>query len=185
MSSITTANRNRAADAVAARLNGGVLRIYSGAPPADANTALSGNTLLAELTFAATAFAAAVNGVATANGITADSVADNSGRPTFARAFETGGTTAVWDLRAAFAWGASTAYSIGDRVANGGNQYRATAAGTSAASGGPSGTGASITDGGVTWAYEGVAELVFPGGPSIIQGGTVSVTALTYTQSGS
>ncbi|TPG53285.1 hypothetical protein EAH89_17355 [Roseomonas nepalensis] len=185
MPSITTANRNRAADAVTVRLNGGLLRVYTGTPPVDANTALSGNTLLAELTFGATAFAAATNGTAAANAITADSSADNTGRPTFARAFEAGGTTAVVDYRAAFSWIASTAYAIGDRVVNGGNQYRATAAGTAAASGGPTGIGATITDGGVTWAYEGVAEITFSGGPSIVQLGTVTVSSLTYTQSAS
>ena len=49
--SITTAAQNAAADAVTALVNAGdsagQLRIYSGAAPADANAALSGNTLLA------------------------------------------------------------------------------------------------------------------------------------------
>lgn len=51
------------------------------------------------------------------------------------------------------AWAGSTAYALGDRMSNGGNVYRATTAGTSASSGGPSGTGAGITDGTVVWAY--------------------------------
>lgn len=96
MASLANAQRNRAADAVTARCNSGVLRIYSGTAPATADTALSGNTLLAELTFGATAFGAAVNGVATANAITQDSSNDATGTPTFFRAFETGGSVLVF-----------------------------------------------------------------------------------------
>ena len=96
MASITNAQRSRAADAVTARANNGRLRIYSGTVPADANAALSGNTLLADLTFGATAFGAAANGVATANAITADSSADNTGTATFFRVLESDLTTVVF-----------------------------------------------------------------------------------------
>lgn len=60
------------------------------------------------------------------------------------------------DERDVPAWAASTAYAVGDRVANDTNKtYNCTTAGTSAASPatGPSGTGASIADGSVVWAY--------------------------------
>jgi len=59
-------------------------------------------------------------------------------------------------------WQRSTVYAIGQMVTHGGEddlvpyggaQYRCTAAGTSASSGGPTGTGSSITDNGVTWEY--------------------------------
>ena len=93
---IANAQASRAADAVCARCNGGVIRIYSGTEPTTADTALSGNTLLAELAFSATAFGAAVNGVATANAITQDSSADATGTATFFRAFESGGTVVVY-----------------------------------------------------------------------------------------
>ena len=96
MAFITTANRNRAADAVTARANNGSLRIYGGTVPADANAALGGATLLAVLPLSATAFAAAVNGVATANAITADSSADATGTATFFRVLESDGTTPVF-----------------------------------------------------------------------------------------
>ena len=89
---------NAACDAVAALLNSGKIRIYSGTRPANANTALSGNTLLAELTFNATAFAAAVAGVATANAITADSSADATGTATFARLLKSNGTSVIMDV---------------------------------------------------------------------------------------
>jgi hypothetical protein len=60
-------------------------------------------------------------------------------------------------------WTASTAYTVGQTVINGGNTYRVTAAGTSAASGGPTGTGTSITDGTVTWTYAPPTLKIFSG----------------------
>lgn len=78
-------------------LNSGYFRIYSGTRPATPDTALSGNTLLAELTFGATAFAAASGGTKTANAIGSDTSADATGTATFFRAFKTDGTTAVVD----------------------------------------------------------------------------------------
>jgi hypothetical protein len=50
-------------------------------------------------------------------------------------------------------WAASTAYAVGARVSNDTNVYEVTAAGTSASSGGPTGTGGAISDGTVTWQY--------------------------------
>lgn len=88
---------NAMVDAITALANSGKLRIYSGTKPATADTALSGNTLLAELTMNATAFGAAVAGVATANAITGDSTADATGTATFFRLFQSNGTTVLWD----------------------------------------------------------------------------------------
>jgi len=55
------------------------------------------------------------------------------------------------------AWTASTAFVVGDKVTNNTIDtifnYECTTAGTSASSGGPTGTGSSITDGTVTWKY--------------------------------
>lgn len=51
------------------------------------------------------------------------------------------------------AWVISTAYVADQLVSNGGNIYRCVTAGTSAGSGGPSGTGNAITDNTVTWAF--------------------------------
>ena len=79
---INTALRNKRCDDTAALLAAGTLTIYSGTPPANANTALSGNTALAQHTIAG--FQAAVAGVATADAI-ADDTIDNSGTATFAR----------------------------------------------------------------------------------------------------
>src|SRR6185436_21094116 len=76
----------------------GKLRIYSGTRPTDADTALSGNTLLAELTMGSTAFGASSGGVLTANAITSDSSADATGTATFARLFQSNGTTVIADF---------------------------------------------------------------------------------------
>jgi hypothetical protein len=181
MAFLTTPNRNRAADAVVARANNGSLRIYTGTPPVDANAALSGNTLLATLPMAATAFGAATNGVATANALTG-AIAAATGRPTFARIIESDTTTTVVQIRCALAWLASTAYAVGDRVSNGANTYVATTAGTSAASGGPTGTGTGITDGTAVWSFEGINEAVVTGANQIIAAANVSVSSVTYTQ---
>jgi len=88
-------SRNAAADAVCARCNGGTIKIYSGTRPATADTALSGNTLLATGTFSATAFGSASNGVATANSITKESSAPAGGTATFARMYTSGSAPVV------------------------------------------------------------------------------------------
>lgn len=66
-----------------------VINIYSGTAPLDADAALSGNTLLAQLTCTATAFSgysdANPGGRATFAAITADSSADATGTATFFR----------------------------------------------------------------------------------------------------
>ena len=54
------------------------------------------------------------------------------------------------------AWATSTAYVLNDRRTNGGNVYIVTVAGTSAGSGGPTGTGTAIVDNTVTWRFVGV-----------------------------
>lgn len=54
------------------------------------------------------------------------------------------------------AWAASTAYAVGAKVTNGSNIYTCTVAGTSAASGGPTGTSPG-PDNTVTWSYTSAA----------------------------
>jgi hypothetical protein len=92
----TAAVANAAADAAVALADGGKLRIYSGSQPATPATAISGQTLLAELTLGSPAFGAASNGVATANSITADSSADATGTAAWFRVVSSGGT-GLWD----------------------------------------------------------------------------------------
>ncbi len=87
-------------DAKAVLLNSGYLRIYDSTgtgQPAGPDTAVSTQILLAELRFNATAFGAAVNGVATANAIVSDSDANATGTATWVRCLKSDGTTAVYD----------------------------------------------------------------------------------------
>lgn len=79
-------------DTFVAQLDGGsaaVINVYSGTVPTDAEAALSGNTLLAQLTYSATSYPAATDlnpgARITANSITADSSADATGTATFFR----------------------------------------------------------------------------------------------------
>jgi len=88
---------NLQANAIGDSLNTGYIRIYSGVQPDTADTALSGQVLLAELRFAADAFAAAVAGVITANAITSDSSANADGTATWARILQSNGTTVMFD----------------------------------------------------------------------------------------
>lgn len=88
---------NAEANALAVLANTGYIRIYDGTQPATADTAVSTQTLLAELRFGATAFGAASAGVITANAITADSSANASGTATWFRVLQSDGTTVLWD----------------------------------------------------------------------------------------
>jgi hypothetical protein len=68
---------------------------------------------------------------------------------------------------AAPVWTPSTTYTAGRVVANGANTYRCIAGGISASSGGPTGTGTDIHDGGAIWTFVGpVGSLV----PAVIEG---------------
>lgn len=87
---------NAGTDAICANCNSGYLRIYDGSQPATANTAITTQTLIAELRFSATAFGAASLGVATANAITSGT-ASAAGTATWFRTFKSDGTTAVFD----------------------------------------------------------------------------------------
>jgi hypothetical protein len=89
--------RNAMVDALAALLNTGYLRIYSGAQPATADDAPGAGTLLAELRFGNPAFAAAAAGQAAANAITQDSAANATGTAAWFRALKSDGATTVLD----------------------------------------------------------------------------------------
>lgn len=73
-------------DLIDAGAGAGTIKIYDGAQPANANTAISTQTLLAQLTFADPAFGATnTSGVATAGTIVDDSSADATGTASWAR----------------------------------------------------------------------------------------------------
>ena len=77
--------------------NSGTIQVFAGPQPANANTPLSGNTLLVTLTFGVTAFNAPVGGQATANAI-ASGTAINAGLGTWARIYQSDGSTVVMDV---------------------------------------------------------------------------------------
>lgn len=96
IANLSDAAANAEANALAPLLNGGFIELYTGAQPANANTALSGNTLLATLTFGNPAFGAAAASVITANAI-ASGTAVATGTATFARLYKSDGSTVVMD----------------------------------------------------------------------------------------
>jgi hypothetical protein len=88
---------NAQANALARLLDNGYLRIYASTQPANSDTSLSGQALLAELRFSATSAPTAVNGVLTFNAVTSDSSADATGTATWFRALGSDGTSVVLD----------------------------------------------------------------------------------------
>jgi hypothetical protein len=86
---LATATRNALADAFDEAVNAGsgagTIKIYSGTQPADANTGLSGNTLLATFTLDDPAFGAASGGVITLAGTPLSATGAAAGTATWAR----------------------------------------------------------------------------------------------------
>lgn len=94
--SYTAALKNNRLDEMTTAIGAsGFLRIYDGVEPADADTALSGNTLLAELPLSATYAPAASGGVLTASAITDDSSADATGTASFYRLVTSAGAAVM------------------------------------------------------------------------------------------
>jgi hypothetical protein len=90
---LSTTARNAMGDAITTAIGAsGLMKIYSGTPPANVAAALSGNTLLSTLTLNATFAPAASGGVVTANSITSDTNAAAGGTASFFRATTSGGT---------------------------------------------------------------------------------------------
>lgn len=87
---------NTAANAVAARLANGYVRVYTGAPPANADDAITNQVLLAEAQFGATAFGAAAGGEIQANAI-AEITCLATGTATWFQALRSDGATVEFD----------------------------------------------------------------------------------------
>lgn len=92
----STTAANAQLDAVTALLSNGYIRIYDGTRPANANTPISGNTLLAELRYATPAFPAASSASSTANSISAVTCVA-TGTASWFRCLKSDGTTVVFD----------------------------------------------------------------------------------------
>lgn len=94
----TVTLQNNRLDEITALIDAGTagfLRIYDGTRPANADTAVSGQTLLAELTMSATSFPAASGGSMTANAITDDSSANANGTASWFRITDSAGNAVV------------------------------------------------------------------------------------------
>lgn len=85
MASINTALRNLLADALGEDANSGILRVYDGTPPTDADEALGSQELLADITLPSDAFAAAADGAIEKSGTWDDQSIDASGEATWFR----------------------------------------------------------------------------------------------------
>jgi hypothetical protein len=94
---LSTVARNAAANAVVDLADDGYIRIYDGTQAANPQTAIGSQVLLAELRFGTPAFGAAATGTATAEAITADVSANNTGTATWFRVLQSDGTTVLWD----------------------------------------------------------------------------------------
>jgi hypothetical protein len=100
---ISNAAAIAACDAIVDQLDAGagaaLIRIYDGTQPADPDTAITSQVLLAELTCSDPAFGSAVDGTgkatATASAITADSSANATGTATWFRAVTSTGTAVI------------------------------------------------------------------------------------------
>jgi hypothetical protein len=88
---------NAAVDAMAVLADNGYLRIYSGTQPYNAETQLSGQTLLAQLRFADPAFSPAFDGLAYADTLTPEDSVLATAVATWFRVFKSDGTTPLWD----------------------------------------------------------------------------------------
>jgi sulfur carrier protein ThiS len=75
--------------------SGGFLRFYAGSKPPNADTGLTGQTLLAELGLSATPFAVAASGQIVANTITDDLSANADGTATWATFTKSDGTRII------------------------------------------------------------------------------------------
>lgn len=89
---------NAQADAIAALLDDGYIRVYTGPKPATADDAITSQTLLAELRFASPAAPAAVNGVLTFAAITPEGSAPASGTAAWCRFLKSDGTSPAGDF---------------------------------------------------------------------------------------
>jgi hypothetical protein len=155
------------------------LEVFTGAIPANCATADSG-TKLASATLPSDWMAAAASGQKGLSGTWQDSSADASGYAGYYRIKDSAGTTCHEQGLVSQTWQAATAYALNQQVDNGGNVYKCTTAGTSAGSGGPTGTGSGITDNTAVWQYLGTKDMGIDN-TNFATGQNFTVTSYTFT----
>lgn len=178
----STTVRNNMLDGIETSIGvSAILKFRTGAPPANVAAADSG-TVVATLNLPSDYMANASAGSKAKSGTWEDTVADNNGRISHFRIYASDGTTPHIQGIAAGPWKAATVYALGDHVTNdSGKVYKATTAGTSAGSGGPTGTGSGIADNTAVWAYvQAAADMSIDNG-DVLAGQDVIVTAYSMT----
>jgi hypothetical protein len=133
-----------------------IMTIRTGVTPASCATANSG-TVIATINLPSDWMAAASAGSKAKSGTWQDASTDAAGLGGHYRIHDSTATTCHDQGFVYQTWAISTAYLLNHQVQNGANIYRCTTAGTSAGSGGPTGTGSGITDGTAVWSYIGQA----------------------------
>lgn len=120
---LATNSRNAALDAINTAINAGSgagkIRIYDGTQPANANTAVSTQTLLAELALSDPAASSASSGTLTLSAITNDSSADATGTATWARILDSD-NNAIFDCDVSSSVGSGTLKLNTTSIASGG-----------------------------------------------------------------
>lgn len=177
----SVAVRNAKLDAVETACGvSAVLKIFSGVEPANCAAADPAGLLctiqlpsdwLAAASAGTKAKLGAWSGAAGAPGIAASW-----------RIYDQPGTTCHVQGDHSALWQASRSYIVNEKASNGVNLYICTTAGTSAASGGPSGTGNGIVDGGAVWnfARAGTGDVTLDN-TNIASGQTITVNSFTLT----
>lgn len=151
------------------------LELRAGTPPGAVATADSG-TLLATLALPSDWLTNASAGVKSQIGSWTVAAAAG-GKATYYR-IKQGATVHVQGL-VSMPWQASFAVVVGEYMSNGGNLYRCTTSGTTASSGGPTGTGGAITDGTAVWAYQQAGTDMSMDNTSVASGQTVTASSTT------
>lgn len=134
------------------------LKLFTGSMPANAAAASTGTELM-DMVLPSDWQDTPASGAAAKLGTWQENAAAN-GKAGYWRMFETTETTCHMQGLTAMPWAASSPFAVGDQVDNGGNVYICTTAGTTAASGGPTGTGTGIVDGSAVWDYLGTTTMV-------------------------
>ena len=178
MQESSTLRTNRVAAIRTTVGSSGVLKIFSGAKPANC-AAADPSGLLATITLPATPLSES-GGVSSLLG-TWSATASASGYSQSWRVYD-GSSNCHMQGVVSEAWAQSHAYAVGQQASNANGVYVCTTGGTSSSSGiGPSGTGTGISDGSVVWNYvQAAAELVI-GSTNITSGQTVTVTSFSTT----
>ena len=176
----TVAARNAALDAIETQLGVSPTMVFrSGTPPVDAAAAATG-IVLATIALPSDWLANASSGAKLLSGTWQDLAADATGQATYYRIIGAGTVQGL----ISDPYQASKAYPVGAQVHTGGNIYRVSVAGTTGAASPPTGTGGSITDGGVTWAWVQAGTDMTVDNASLNLGQQVNVTGYQWTIGG-